>query len=88
MSDVTQTGKKPGNGMATAALILGILSLVIALMQLVNEFFVLLFPFSWILSALSIVFAIIAVAKGNYPKSIVSIIISVLAVAMPMILFS
>ena len=77
--------KKPGSGMATCALIFGIIALFLAVLPLISGWFLLLFWLpQYILAPLAIIFGVIAlVQKADKVKPIVGMGLAVLVYVMP-----
>lgn len=78
---------KKNGGLCKASLVLGVIAIVFALLPLLNVWFVFLSTINYLLVPASIICGAIALVKGqNTVKSIVGIVLSILAIALPLIL--
>ena len=78
---------KKNGGLCKASLVLGVIAIVFALLPLLNVWFVFLSTINYLLVPAGIICGAIALVKGqNTVKSIVGIVLSILAIALPLIL--
>lgn len=78
---------KKNGGLCKASVVLGVIALVISLTPLLSAWFVFLSGFNYLLVPAGIICGVIALVKGqNTVKSIVGIVLSILAIALPLIL--
>ena len=78
---------KKNGGLCKASLVLGVIAIVFALLPLLNVWFVFLGTINYLLVPAGIICGAIALVKGqNTVKSIVGIVLSLLAISLPLIL--
>lgn len=78
---------KKSEGLCKASIVLGVIALVISLTPLLSAWFVFLSGFNYLLVPAGIICAVIALVRGqNTVKSIVGIVLNLLAIVLPLIL--
>ena len=78
---------KKNGGLCKASVVLGVIAMVISLTPLLSAWFVFLSGFNYLLVPAGIICGAIALVKGqNTVKSIVGIVLSLLAISLPLIL--
>lgn len=79
--------KKVNGGWSKASMVFGIISMILALLPLVSAWFMLLTAVNYLLAPIGIVCGVVAIVKSqNLVKSIIGLLLCVLALCTPMLL--
>lgn len=79
--------QKVSGGFSKAAMIFGIISVVFALLPMLSAWFMFLTILNYLLAPLGVICGIIAIVKSqNLTKSIIGIILCILAICAPLLL--
>ena len=79
--------KKKSGGLCKASVVLGVITVVLALLPLVSAWFMFLTTFNYLLAPIGVLCAVVAIVKSqNLVKSIVGLLFCVLAFCIPYLL--
>ena len=84
---IMENNQKVGGGWCKASMVFGVLTMVFALLPLLSAWFMFLTAFNYVLAPIGVICGIVAIVKSqNLVKSIIGLVLCILALCMPLIL--
>lgn len=79
--------QKVGGGWSKASMVFGVMTMIFALLPLLSAWFMFLTAFNYLLASIGVICGVVAIVRSqNLVKSIIGLVLCVLAFCMPLIL--